>query len=187
MVMRCWLRPLSTARKARRQGKRKRTGTKDDGHELLLSHMVFADNRYILATGSTMLMDVSKNARMIIQCDLEWKTNDIQCVSWRSALDDRDLEFIMHGVNKKSPKVQDTLVMRSLLSIEEEQSNVSNKDRNVLLQECWHPERRKHERYKPVVQASFLHTSETCRCTKELVDRLHRFQSRYVEMTGTRT
>ena len=39
------------------------------------------------------------------------------------------------------------------------------------------PEKRKHERCKQVVQASFLHTSPTWSWTKELANTLHGFES----------
>ena len=54
----------------------------------------------------------------IIQCDLEWKTDGMQYACRGSALDETDLEFTMHGVNNRTPRVQEILVLGSLLSSE---------------------------------------------------------------------
>ena len=47
-------------------------------------------------------------------------------------------------------------------------------------------ERKKHERYKQVVQACLLHMSETWSWTKELVDTPDGFESRSLAMMGRR-
>ena len=67
-----------------------------------------------------------------------------------------------------------------------EQSDVSYEDRNEILQMHWLYQTRTHERYKQVVKASLLHTSETWICTRELADTLHDRKSRCFEMIGTR-
>ena len=84
----------------------------------------------------------------IIQCDLEWKTIEVPHECPSSALDERDLDFTMHGVNHTSPKSEGNAgdgiaaIKRGRHDVGKEspheQGNVSNEGRNVLVQECWH-------------------------------------------------
>ena len=64
-----------------------------------------------------MLLEMAQSATdKIIHCVWEWKTNQMQCVCWSSALDERDLELTMNSVNYKIASMQEMLVMGSLLS-----------------------------------------------------------------------
>ena len=45
----------------------------------------------------------------IIQCDLVWMANALQCACWAGALDETHLEFTMYDVNCKIPGVQETV------------------------------------------------------------------------------
>ena len=107
MVMRHWLRPLSAARKERRQGHRTRTCTRDKDDDILILHVTFADICYILALikkhaagngatcdGENQTMRPGMEGGRNAKCVLE------QC-SGRT-----DLEFTMHDVNCKIPTVQ---------------------------------------------------------------------------------
>ena len=108
---------------------------------MLISHMILTDNCYVLASSGTMLLDMAQSATdKIIQCELEWKTNDIQNACCVSALDKRDLEFTMNDCQRqKFQGCTEMLVMGSLLSNKadtmstmrhpHEQSNVSNEGR----------------------------------------------------------
>ena len=87
------------ARKERRQGYRTRTCTRDEDDDLLISNMIFADSCYILASIRSMLEMAQSATEKIMQCDLEWKANEMQSACWSSALDESDLEFTMHDVN----------------------------------------------------------------------------------------
>ena len=107
MVMRCWVGTLSTAWKER-QGYKTRAGAEGEDDELLISHMIFTDNCFILASSRTMLLEMAQIAtEKIVQCDLQWKTNERQYACWGSA--------DMNGVDYNVPRVQEVLVVGSLL------------------------------------------------------------------------
>ena len=129
----------------------------------------------------------------IIQSDLEWKTNEMPHACWGSALDESDLWFNMYGADFKLPRVQEMLVMGSLLPNEadtretpHEQSAVSDEERKCTSTKILDiPERGTHERYNHKVQSSLLSTTETGSWTKELADTPHGFESQCLEMSGT--
>ena len=72
----------------------------------------------------------------------------------------------MNDVDYKIPRVQEMLVMGSL------QSNEADHRTKKAMSAMMALERRKHERYKQVVQASLLQTWETWSWTKELAHTL---------------
>ena len=164
-----------------------RTGTKNEDDELLISHMIFADNSYILASSSTMLLEMAHSVtEKLTQRDLEWKTNEMQ--NARGEQCSRRIGPRVQRCRLRLPRVLDMLVMGSLLSNEADTiSAVRHRmDKAMLAMKAEMysyenpsiPEKRKHESYKQVVQSGLLYTSETWSCTKGLADTLHGFESR---------
>ena len=125
-------------RKERREGYKTRTGTKDEDDEMQKSHVMFADHCQLLASSRTMLLEMVQSAtENIIPCDLERKTSYMQYAGWCSALEEPDLEFIMHGVDYKIPRAQEILVMGSLLSNE---ADTMSAMRHNMPKRCQHRE-----------------------------------------------
>ena len=92
VVMRCWLRPLGTAWKERRQGYKSRTGTTAEDDEVLKSLVIFPDKCDTLASSRSISLEVAHGAtEKIVQCHPEWKTNEMQFACWRIALDETDV------------------------------------------------------------------------------------------------
>ena len=153
-----------------------RTGTRDEDNELLISHMIFADNCYILASNRMMLLEMARSAtEKIIQGDLEWKTNEMQYACWAQC-SGRNVSWNspLHGVNYKISMVQEMRVMGSLLSNEAGAMSAMrhrmNRAMSAIRVEMYFyknngiPDSGKH-------QASLLHTSETWSWTTELATR----------------
>ena len=66
-----------------------------------------------------MLLEMSQSAtEKSHNCDLEWRTTEMQYACCGSALAESDLEFNMNGVDCKMPRVRGMLVMGSLLANE---------------------------------------------------------------------
>ena len=159
MVMRYRLRPLSAVWKERRQGHETHPGTRDEDDDLLTSHMMFADNCYILASSRS-----NVRRRTSYSATLERRAKERQHACCSSALDEMDLEFTMNDVEYKIPRVQEMLVVGSLLSNEADTMSAMrhhlNRAMSSMRAEMYVyknptiPERRKHGRCKQVEQAA---------------------------------
>ena len=72
MVMRHRPKPLSAVWNDRRQDNKPRTGTRDEDADLLISHMIFADICYTVASSRIMSLEMAQRVTdNIVQCELK--------------------------------------------------------------------------------------------------------------------
>ena len=108
--------------------------------------------------------------RTSYECDLEWKTKEMQHACWRSAEHESNLDFNMKGVDHRITKSAGNAggeiaavknEANTMWTMRHRRNNAMSAMR-AEMSFCKNPgilERRKHERYIQVVQSS-LHTSE---------------------------
>ena len=149
-----------------------------------ITHMIFADNCYIFAESKEQMFKMVEDATAELKRKgLDSKEVQMELVSWGLCEDVGDLH-IEDGVEKYVIRMVEALkAMGALITKEADTMSAMKFQMNKADKALWIDtkfyknkglaERRKHKRYREVVQSCILHSCESWSWNKEMVDALH--------------
>ena len=158
-----------------------------------VSHMICAENCYLFAESKEhtlkMIADATEELK---KRGLDWKEDQMELISWCLCKDDGDLHVEAGGKKYVIREVEALKAMGALISKEGDSTRAMKFRMNTEDKALWMDmkfyknngiaEGRKHKRYKEVVQSCILHSCEGWSWNKEMVDALHGWESRNLDL-----
>ena len=162
-----------------------------------ISHMILADNCYLFAESKEQIMKMIEDAiEELKKKGLDWKEDEMELISWGFYEVMGDIHLENRGKNFVIKEVTTLQVMGALISKETDSMSALKFHTNKADKALWMDIKffknkgiavgRKHKRYREVVQSCILHSCESWSWNKEMVDTLHGWESRNLDLMSSR-
>ena len=158
-----------------------------------ISHMIFADNFCLFAESKEQIIKMIEDAtEELKKKGLDWKEEEMQLMSRGFCEEIGDIHLENGGKKYVIKEVTTMQAMGALISEEADSMSALNKaDKALWMDMIFYKnngiaEGRKHKRYREVVQSCILHSCESWSWNKEMVDTLHGWESRNLDLMSSR-
>ena len=162
-----------------------------------LNHVIFADNCYLFAELKEQILKMIGDAtEELKKRGLDWKEDQMELISWCLCEEVGDIHIEDGGKNHVIQEVESLKATGALITKEADSMSAMKFRMNKADRALWMymefyknkgiAEGRKHRRYRQVVQSCILHSCESWSWNKEMVDTLHGWASRNLDLMSSR-